>query len=120
MSLRALIQKQVDAGMKQLGDLRQTVTYREKPTFDEDTGLPVPGAEYETDAGVEIAFQLFEVDGTVIQAGDRSWIFPELSIDFVPAVDGYILTPDGGTYAIVAVIPDTAGATYTVHARGNE
>ena len=86
-------------------------------TYSPSTGTSAATEVLSTFESIFYASRDREIDGIKILVDDKRLIFPQTRISFAPSQDDRIVI---GTdkYNIVNIIPDSAGATWTLHIRG--
>lgn len=111
-----------------LGGSGQAVTLKSKGNSTRDAATltrTVSSASQDT-SGLEIAYTAFQIDGTLIQAGDKSFMLSALQIDQTTPLSpepraGDWLTISGRDWLIMSVEPlAMAGLSmlFTLHLRG--
>lgn len=115
MSYRSLIQKQVQAAFKQMGDIPLSVTYVGPPTFDDETSSVSPGTEQSVPA-ILSDYTERQIDGVVVQASDRQVLIAAADLSTDVSTDGSIII-ENSTYQIVNAATDPAKAMWTVQVR---
>ncbi len=114
--MKALIQRQVSAAFKALGDLVVSVTYTAPPgAYDPHLGTGTAGAAFTAQA-VVTEYTLNQINGTTILATDRQVIFVKQDLTFTMERSGK-LTIDGSVHQIIEISEDPAGASLIVQAR---
>ena len=117
MTLSATLRKAVAVAFKAVGDLRVPLTYvREGGGAYDPTLGTAPSGSSSSVNGVVVGYAQRQIDGTVVQLGDKKVLLEATELAVPPTVGGAIVQ-GGVTYQVVGISSDPSDSLYVLQVR---